>query len=179
MKLGEKIRYLREVEGNLRGLNRAMSQQELVRAIEAETKSTLSQSYLSLLESGARPHMTSKTRQILAGFFKVHPGYLVDDPEGYLPELLSEVKNAENKIDLWLISGAERFSRDPELKQALITLAQHEHTRECLLLLETILNTPGLAPRLFEVLLPQNKSSNSVPIAETGAADVPRKRGRK
>lgn len=179
MKLGEKIRYLREVEGNLRGLNRAMSQQELVRAIEAETKSTLSQSYLSLLESGARPHMTSKTRQILAGFFKVHPGYLVDDPEGYSPELLSDLKNAENKLDLWLISGAERFRRDPELKQALITLSQHEHTRECFLLIEAILNTPGLAPRLFEVLLPQKKNGNSVPIAETGAADTPRKRARK
>ena len=35
MKLGEKIRYLREVEGSLRGQDRAMSQQELVRAIEA------------------------------------------------------------------------------------------------------------------------------------------------
>ena len=33
MKLGKKIRYLREVEGSLRGLNRAMSQLELVRAI--------------------------------------------------------------------------------------------------------------------------------------------------
>ena len=33
MKLNDKIRYLREVEGNLRGLNRAMTQQELVRAI--------------------------------------------------------------------------------------------------------------------------------------------------
>ena len=179
MKLGEKIRYLREVEGNLRGLNRAMSQQELVRAIEAETRSTLSQSYLSLLESGARPHMTSKTRQILAGFFKVHPGYLVDDPEGYSPELLSELKNAENKLDLWLISGAERFRRDPELKQALITLAQHEHTRECLLLLQAILDTPGLAPRLFEVLLPQKKTGESATIAETGATDTPRKRMRK
>ena len=31
MKLGEKIRYLREVEGSLRGLDRAMSQQEMVR----------------------------------------------------------------------------------------------------------------------------------------------------
>ena len=55
MKLGEKIRYLREVEGSLRGLGRAMSQQELVRAIEAETGSKLSQSYLSQIESGARP----------------------------------------------------------------------------------------------------------------------------
>ncbi len=85
MKLGEKIRYLREVEGSLRGLDRAMSQQELVRAIDAETGSKLSQSYLSQIESGARPHLTNTTRQILARFFKVHPGYLVDDPEGYSP----------------------------------------------------------------------------------------------
>ena len=84
MKLGEKIRYLREVEGSLRGMDRAMSQQELVRAIEAETGSKLSQSYLSQIESGARPHLTNTTRQILAEFFKVHPGYLVDDPGGLL-----------------------------------------------------------------------------------------------
>ena len=38
MKLSDKIRYLREVEGNLRGLNRAMTQQELVRAIEESNK---------------------------------------------------------------------------------------------------------------------------------------------
>ncbi len=30
MKLGEKIRYLREVEGSLRGLGRPMTQQEIV-----------------------------------------------------------------------------------------------------------------------------------------------------
>ncbi len=152
MKLGEKIRYLREVEGSLRGLNRAMNQLELVRAIEAETGSKLSQSYLSQIESGARPHLTNKTRQILSSFFKVHPGYLVDDPEGYTPELQSELRNTEDKLDLWLVSGAERFRKDPELKQALLALAQHEHSRECLLLLEAILETPGLAPRLMEVL---------------------------
>ena len=152
MRLGEKIRYLREVEGSLRGLNRAMSQLELTRAIEAETESKISQSYLSQIESGARPHLTNTTRQILAQFFKVHPGYLVDDPDGYHPELISEVRNLEDKLDLWLVSGAERFRRDPELKSALLTIAQHEHTRECLLLLEAILETPGLAPRLMEVL---------------------------
>jgi hypothetical protein len=38
------------------------------------------------------------------------------------------------------------------LKSALLALAQHEHSRECLLLLESILETPGLAPRLMEVL---------------------------
>ena len=62
LKLGDKIRYLREVEGSLRGLDRAMSQQELMRAIEAETGRKLSQSYLSQIESGARPHLTNTTR---------------------------------------------------------------------------------------------------------------------
>jgi transcriptional regulator with XRE-family HTH domain len=155
MKLGEKIRYLREVEGSLRGQNRAMSQLELVRAIAAETGSKISQSYLSQIEGGARPHLTNTTRQILAGFFKVHPGYLVDDPEGYSPELQSELRNVEDKLDLWLVSGAERFRRDPELKQALLTLARNERSRECLLLLEAILETPGLMPRLAEVLSKQ------------------------
>jgi transcriptional regulator with XRE-family HTH domain len=152
MKLGEKIRYLREVEGSLRGLNRAMSQQELVKAIDAETGSRLSQSYLSQIESGARPHLTNTTRQILAGFFKVHPGYLVDDPEGYHPELQSALRSDEDKFDLWLVSGAERFRRDHELKHALLTVARHDHSRECLLLLESIIETPGLMPRLTEVL---------------------------
>jgi transcriptional regulator with XRE-family HTH domain len=160
MKLGEKIRYLREVEGSLRGLERAMSQQELVRAIEAETDAKLSQSYLSQIESGARPHLTNTSRQILATFFKVHPGYLVDDPEGYHPELQSEVRSLEDKLDLWLVSGAERFRRDPELKQALLTLARHQYSRECLMLLEAILETPGLAPRLAEVLRPKLQKNN-------------------
>jgi transcriptional regulator with XRE-family HTH domain len=154
MKLGEKIRYLREVEGSLRGMGRAINQQELVRLIEAETGGKLSQSYLSQIESGARPHMTNTTRQTLAGFFKVHPGYLVDDPEGYHPELQSDVRGIEDKLDLWLVSGAEKFRQDAVLKHALLTLARHEQSRDCLLLLESILETPGLWPRLMEVLRP-------------------------
>ena len=159
MKLGEKIRYLREVEGSLRGLDRAMTQQELVRAIRAEMDTAVSQSYLSQIESGARPHLTNTTRLLLARFFKVHPGYLVDDPEGYHAELLSEarmhVRTDEDKLDLWLISGAERFRRDPELRRALLAAAQHDDTRRCLLLLAAILETPSLADRLLEVLRPE------------------------
>jgi transcriptional regulator with XRE-family HTH domain len=166
VKLGEKIRYLREVEGSLRGMNRAISQLEVARAVEAETGSKLSQSYLSQIESGARPHLTNTTRQILSSFFKVHPGYLVDDPEGYSPELQSELRNVEDKLDMWLVSGAERFRRDPELKQALITLARHEHSRECLLLLESILDTPGLAPRLAEVLRPKKQTDSEKTLAD-------------
>ncbi len=154
MKLGDKIRYLREIEGSLRGLGRAMNQQELVKAVEAETGGKISQSYLSQIESGARPHLTNTTRQTLAGFFKVHPGYLVDDPEGYTPELQSDIRGLEDKLDLWLVAGAERFRRDAQLKHALLTLARHEQSRECLLLLEAILEAPELMPRLMEVLRP-------------------------
>jgi transcriptional regulator with XRE-family HTH domain len=172
MKLGEKIRYLREVEGSLRGLGRAMSQLELVRAIAGETGSRLSQSYLSQIESGARPHLTNTTRQTLAAFFKVHPGYLVDDPEGYSPELQSDLRHMEDQFDLWLVSGAERFRRDPELKKALLTLAQHQRSRECVLLLEAILETPGLDRRLAEVLRPKLEAGPAAGIstARSGAA---------
>lgn len=160
MKLGEKLRYLREVEGNLRGLDRAMTQQELIRSIRSELGTSMSQSYLSQIESGARPHLTNTTRQLLAKFFKVHPGYLVDDPEGYHPELLSDARGLsaarqiEDKLDLWLVSGAERFHRDPQLRQALLALARHKDTRECLLLLEAVIETPGLVERLLDVLRP-------------------------
>ena len=154
MKLGEKIRYLREVEGSLRGLGRPMTQLELVRAIENEIGKGkgISQSYLSQIESGARPHLTNSTRMLLARFFKVHPGYLVNDPEGYHTELVSDVRTLEDQLDLWLIEGAERFRRDPGVGRALLTLAKHADSRKCLLLLEAILETPGLADRLFEVL---------------------------
>jgi transcriptional regulator with XRE-family HTH domain len=156
MKLSDKIRYLREVEGNLRGLNRAMTQQELVRAIHAESSGkAISQSYLSQIESGTRPHLTNTTRLLLAKFFKVHPGYLVDDPEGYHAELLSDLRTAEDKLDLWLIAGAERFRRDADLCQALLTLANHDDSRRCLLLLEAVLKTPSLVDRLFQVLKPE------------------------
>jgi transcriptional regulator with XRE-family HTH domain len=155
MKLGEKIRYLRLVEGTLRGLNREMTQQEVVRALQREMKKSLSQSYLSQIESGARPHLTNSTRMLLAKFFGVHPGYLVDDPEGFHTELISNARVNEDQLDLWLISGAERFSRDPRVSQALLKLAEHEDSRKCLMLLKAILDTPQLAERLFAVLEPR------------------------
>jgi transcriptional regulator with XRE-family HTH domain len=152
MRLGEKLRYLREVEGALRGLDRELSQLEMARLIQKELSKSISQSYLSQIESGARPHLTNSTRMLLAKFFKVHPGYLVDDPEGFENELVSDVGALEDKLDLWLVSGAERFRRDPELQQALVTLARHADSRMCLILLSEILENPGLAERLMEVL---------------------------
>lgn len=154
MRLGEKIRYLREVEGALRGLDREMTQQEIVRAVKRELGRPISQSYLSQIESGARPHLTNSTRMLLARFFKVHPGYLVDDPEGFHTELISDVRGLEDQLALWLIDGSERFRRDVDLSQALLNVARHEESRKCLLLLDAIIDTPGLIDRLSQVLRP-------------------------
>jgi transcriptional regulator with XRE-family HTH domain len=166
MKLGEKIRYLREVEGTLRGLGREMTQQEIVRAVKKELDESISQSYLSQIESGARPHLTNSTRMLLARFFNVHPGFLVDDPEGYHTELMSDLRVAEDSLDLWLINGAERFRRDPELRKALLEISKHEDSRRCLVLLGAILETPNLVERLLQVLKPEAASQ---PLLKKGA----------
>lgn len=152
MRLGEKVRYLREMEGTLRG--RDLTQQDVVRLVKEELEESISQSYLSQIESGVRPHMTNSTRMLLARFFKVHPGYLVDDPEGFHTELVSDLRVEEHQLDLWLIDGAERFRGDADLRAALLHLAQHDDSRKCLLLLDEVLKTPGLADRLLQVLQP-------------------------
>lgn len=155
MKLAEKIRYLREVEGSLRGLGRPMTQQELVVAIRRELRQSISQSYLSQMENGARPHMTQSSRALLAKFFKVHPGFLVDDPEGYHTELTSDLRTTEGQLDVWLLQASERFAGDPEVSEVLIKAARQKDTRRALLLLGAILDMPGLAERLLEALRPE------------------------
>jgi len=156
MTLGAKLRYLREIEGTLRGLGRAMTQLEVTRSVKKELGATISQPYLSQIENGGRPHLTNSTRMLLSKFFKVHPGYLVNDPEGYQTELITDLGALENKLDLWLINGAERFRSDVELSQALLELARHEDSRLCLVLLGAILENPGLAERLMQVLRPRS-----------------------
>ena len=168
MRLGEKIRYLREVEGTLRGYGRAFTQQEIVRAVKKEMGKSISQSYLSQIESGARPHLTNPTRMLLARFFKVHPGYLVDDPEGFHNELISDLGALEDKLDLWLINGAERFRRDVEVSQALLEAAKHEDSRRCLVLLGAILETPNLVDRLLQVLKPEERHGSQAELAHKG-----------
>ena len=157
MSVAEKIRYLRLVEGHLRGLNREMTQKEVVSAIKNELNRSLSQPYLSQLESGRRKHLTNTSRLLLAKFFRVHPGYLVDDPEGFQTELISDLRLEEDKLDLWLIQGAERFRRDAQLSEALLKIARHDDTRKCVLLLGAVLETPDLVSRLWEVLNPREE----------------------
>jgi len=154
MTLGDKLRSLRAMEGSLRGLGRPMTQAEVVDAMKDELGRGLSQAYVSQLESGARPHMTNTSRELLARFFRVYPGFLVDDPEGFSRELQSPLRTEDSTIDSWLYAGADQFSADPELERALLAIAEHEDSRGTLLLLGEILRTPGLAERLSEVLQP-------------------------
>lgn len=169
MNLSEKLRSLRSVEGVLRGSGRAMTQGELVRALQDELGESLSQSYLSQIESGTRPHLTNTSRGLLARFFKVHPGYLVDDPEGYHAELLSDLRHEvteDVQLDLWLSAGAERFGRvgrDTALEEALGSIAQQADSRRCLLLLQAILNMPELAEQLKALLLPSESPAATTP----------------
>jgi transcriptional regulator with XRE-family HTH domain len=158
MTLAQKLRQLRQLEGDLRGLGRELSQAELGRAIKAELGATISQSYLSLIEKGARKHLSNESRQLLARFFKVHPGYLVSDPPNFHTELTSEIASIETTLDRWLLNGAERFAHDPALAKALERLANHADTRRCLVLLGEMISMPGLVDRLSETLLPEARS---------------------
>jgi transcriptional regulator with XRE-family HTH domain len=170
MKLGEKLRYLRLVEGALRGLPREMTQQDLARAMKKELGRGVSQSYLSQIESGTRPHLTNNTRMLLARFFKVHPGYLVDDPEGYHTELTSDLRAMEDRLDLLLINGSEQFADDPELSEAMLTTARYRDSRRALVLLGAILEAPGLLERLAEALQPAaSERQPGRPFASTAA----------
>jgi len=168
MQLAEKLRYLRRVEGHLRGLGRDMTQQEIVLAVGKEMNNTISQPYLSQIESGKRRHLTNSSRLLLAKFFKVHPGFLVDDPEGYHTELMSGLRMQEDQLDLWLVQGAERVRRDGPLAEALLALARHDDSRRCLLLLGAVLETPELLDRLWDVLKP----AASVAAAKDGCEET-------
>jgi hypothetical protein len=62
------------------------------------------------------------------------------------------VRLGEDQLDLWLVQGAERFRRDAPLAEALLSVARRPDSRKCLLLLNSILETPELAERLWNVL---------------------------
>jgi len=152
MTVGEKIRHLRAVEGTLRGLGRPLTQAEVIGQMKRELRKAISQSYLSQIESGARPHMTHGTRQLLARFFKVQPGFLVDDAEGYQAELASHLRVKDAGIDSWLYAGADRCHDDAQLAKALQMIGDFPDARKALMLLGEIVAVPGLIDHLYDTL---------------------------
>jgi transcriptional regulator with XRE-family HTH domain len=150
MRLGEKLSQLRTLEGHARGLDRPMTQVEVSRAVREELRGSISQAYLSQIESGKRRHLTSDTRAMLARFFGVHPGHLVDDLKD-VPSLPPRQRRAiDAELDLWLVDGSEQFAKDPELSHALVAIARHENSRDCLRLLASIVGNRPLIDRLLE-----------------------------
>ena len=158
MSLGQKLRLLRHLEGHLRGLGRELTQTEMVRLVKAELHKSISQSYLSLIENGTRLHLTHGSRQLLAKFFKVYPGYLVSDPPGFQTELSSEVAPAESALDRWLLDGPARLGHDRPLSAALDRLVAHADSRGCLVLLGEMLTMPDLVDRLRDTLMPKERT---------------------
>lgn len=128
MDLAEKVKHLRSVEGELRGLSRPMTQMEVVKAMQEELSESISQAYLSQLESGKRVHLTASSRELLSRFFKVHPGYLVSDPPDFSTDLLSvdllnEIDSPTDRLQRWLTESSSEWSDDPTIQIFLARLA--------------------------------------------------------
>jgi hypothetical protein len=141
--LRQKLQHLRAVEGQLRGFDRPLSKAEVVRMMAKELGESVSQSYFSQLEGGSRIHLSAHSRDLLARFFKVHPGYLVSDPIGY--EEVSEVDTpmpTNDTLSTLLAAAAERVKDDPLVYRALLRLAHLPDTRRYLLLLDDLLDQP-------------------------------------
>src|SRR5579859_3544856 len=142
MNLGEKIKHLREVEGELRGYDRPMTQMEVVKTMHEELHESISQAYLSQLESNKRLHLTASSRDLLSRFFKVHPGYLVSDPPDYSTDLLSDMEHTSDRLTTWLTASAEEWHSEPAVYELLQRLAEAEDPRHYIELFRALMILP-------------------------------------
>ena len=153
MDLGQKLRMLRHLEGHLRGLGRALTQSEVVHAIKTELHKSISQSYLSLIENGTRPHLSHASRQLLAV-----PSATI--AEATAQDLLARA-NARSMLLVPL------HHRDVALGALLMVSRSvdlqgedraHADSRGCLVLLGEMLAMPGLVDRLSDTLMPKERT---------------------
>jgi len=147
--LGQKLRGLRELESVCRGRVKGLSKAEMVKLISEELDERISLAYLSQLESGKRGHMTNTTRLLLARFFRVHPGYLVDDPPDFREQLGSPVESTGDGLAPWLRAGALRFRHDPLISEVLERLAATSDRRKAFQVLRQLLAMPGVLDKLL------------------------------
>ncbi|HEX9038790.1 MAG TPA: hypothetical protein VF808_17545 [Ktedonobacterales bacterium] len=118
VELGEKLRRLRAAEGLRRGLWRPLTQRETVRALRQELGVTLSQAYLSQLESGARLHLSNETREALARFYHIRPADLL----GEAPSSVAAMPEGSPFTEAVLERLAEMLAQsdDPERAARLV-----------------------------------------------------------
>lgn len=160
MKLSEKLQHLRLVEGMHRGLDRPMSKAEVVRAMGQELGESISHPYLCQLEGGTRPHMTARTRELLARFFKVLPGYLVDDPEGFETSLGAEMPAGPERLGSRLAAQAEQVLDEPYLAHLLFKLSRTREPMRFVALLDRMLELPAHALERVEETLEREEGSS-------------------
>lgn len=135
-----------------RGRPGELSKAEVVRLLEREQGERLSLPYLSQLEAGRRVHMTNRTRLLLARFYRIHPGYLVDDPDDYQRHVATPVPRSPDRLVEWLLDGAARFRHDPAVAPALERLAASADRRKALRLVQELLTIPNLLDRLLHAV---------------------------
>ncbi|MGO8949541.1 MAG: helix-turn-helix domain-containing protein [Ktedonobacterales bacterium] len=139
MQLREKLVQLRVLAGEQRGLGRPMTQMEVAEALRAELGQSLSQAYLSQLERGKRVHLSNTSREALARFFQVHPGYLVSDP-AEMTVALTPSKSHSVLPGLGVAPDASGPVED-----LVYRLRDHPQAERVLVLVEQILRLPPRA----------------------------------
>ena len=140
MNLAEKMKHLRAVEGELRGLNRPMTQVEVVKAMQEELGVKVSQAYLSQLERNKRLHLTASSRDVLSRFFKVHPSYLISDPPDYSTDLMTDMEADGDRLATWLTASTQEWHTEPEVQLFLQQLADVEDSRRHLKLFSKLMS---------------------------------------
>lgn len=149
MELQQKLLHLRAVAGLHRGLQRPLTQGEVVAAMRKELGVSLSQAYLSQLERGKRTHLSNKSRVALARFYGVHPGYLVTDPPDFSPQVGAAAAGGVAPVSPsahiggpwlgWAVPGLHALLYDPSAHALLSRLGDHPDPRRVLHLLEHLL----------------------------------------
>lgn len=143
MNLAEKMKHLRAVEGELRGLSRPMTQVEVVKAMQEELGVKISQAYFSQLERNKRLHLTASSRDVLSRFFKVHPSYLISDPPDFSTDLLSDMDPDSDRLVTWLTASAQEWRIEPTIQDFFQRLADTEEPRRYMNLFSKLLNLPA------------------------------------
>ncbi|GAC1457540.1 MAG: hypothetical protein PVSMB4_17400 [Ktedonobacterales bacterium] len=148
MELRHKLLHLRAVAGRHRGLQRPLTQGEVVAAMRQAQGTSVSQAYLSQLERGTRTHLSNKSREALATFYGVHPGYLVTDPPDFAP-YPAPAAHGETSVQAgphtggawvaWAVPGLHALLHDPSAHALLSRLGDHPDPRRVLQLLEHLL----------------------------------------
>jgi transcriptional regulator with XRE-family HTH domain len=127
--------------------------------MQEELQASLSQAYLSQLEKGKRVHLTASSRDLLATFFKVHPGYLVSDPPDYSTDLLTDMAEDSDRLANWLAAQTTEWATEPVVQNFFEHLASIPDPRCYLALFDQLIYLPiNVLEEFVRTLNPHNEN---------------------